>query len=129
MPAQRSTRQRDVISKVLEAAEGPLSVGQILQEAQQELPGIGIATVYRTVKLLTEQDRIHPVLLDGETLYERTGGGHHHHFSCTSCKKVFTLHSCPVSLPKGTIYDDGFVIQSHEITLYGHCPDCAQKTA
>ncbi|SEJ14563.1 ferric uptake regulator, Fur family [Deinococcus reticulitermitis] len=126
MTATRSTRQRDVISRVLAGAQGPLSVPEVLKRAQVELPGLGVATVYRTLKLLTEQRRIHPVLLDGETRYEVTGRGHHHHFSCTVCARVFTLHTCPVALPSGTVYPGGFVVEAHEITLYGRCPDCAQ---
>ena len=125
MTASRSTRQRDVITRVLQDAPGPLGVGEVHQRAQAELPRLGIATVYRTLKLLTEQRRIHPVLLDGETLYEAAGRGHHHHFSCTRCGQVFTLHSCPVSLPSGGVYPGGFVVEAHEVTLYGQCPACA----
>lgn len=121
----RSTRQREVISRVLIDAEGPLTVSEVLERSQGNLPGLGIATVYRTLKLLHEQGRIHPVTLDGETLYEASGKGHHHHFSCTGCGRVFTLHTCPVELPRGTVYPGGFVVEAHEVTLYGKCPDCA----
>ncbi|MFC4425990.1 Fur family transcriptional regulator [Deinococcus navajonensis] len=125
MTATRSTRQRDVIARVLTDAEGPLSVTEVLRRAQADLPGLGIATVYRTLKLLTEQRRIHPVALDGETLYEASGRGHHHHFSCHRCQRIFTLHSCPLSLPAGGVYPGGFVVEAHEVTLYGLCPACA----
>ena len=128
-PAQRSTRQRDVISRVLDTAEGPLGVAEVLGRAQGDLPGLGIAKVYRTLKLLTDQGRIHPVTLDGETLYEASGRGHHHHFSCTTCGKVFTLHTCPVALPRGTVYPGGFIVEAHEVTLYGRCPQCAAPQA
>ncbi|PNY80106.1 Fur family transcriptional regulator [Deinococcus koreensis] len=124
MTAQRSTRQRDVIARVLEGAEGPLAVGDVLERAQATAPGVGIATVYRTLKLLCDQGRAHPVTLDGDTLYEASGKGHHHHFSCTRCGRVFTLHSCPVALPSGTVYPGGFVVETHEVTLYGRCPEC-----
>ncbi len=122
---RRSTRQRDVISRVLDHAEGPLSVGDLLTRTQAELPGVGLATVYRTVKLLCDQGTVHPVTLDGETLYEASGRGHHHHFSCTACGRVFTLHACPVSIPAGSVYPGGFVVEAHEVTLYGRCPACA----
>jgi Fur family ferric uptake transcriptional regulator len=125
MTAPRSTRQRDVIARVLDAAPGPLAVPEVLSRAQRDLPGLGIATVYRTLKLLTDQKRIHPVTLDGETRYETAGKGHHHHFSCTRCGRVFTLHTCPVALPSGTVYPGGFIVEAHEVTLYGRCPDCA----
>ena len=68
-----------------------------------------------------------PVLLDGETLYEAVGRGHHHHFSCTRCGRVFTLHTCPVTLPSSAVYPGGFVVEAHEVTLYGQCPECAAR--
>lgn len=129
MPTQRSTRQRDEIARVLDAAQGPLNPSDIHERAQATLPGLGIATVYRTLKLLTEQGRIHPVLLDGETLYEASGRGHHHHFSCRGCGRVFTLHTCPVQLPSGGALPGGFVVQAHEVTLYGQCPECVATTS
>jgi Fur family ferric uptake transcriptional regulator len=129
MTATRSTRQRDVIARVLDGAEGPLAVGDVLARAQTDLPGLGVATVYRTLKLLTGQGRIHPLPLDGETRYEPSGRGHHHHFSCTGCERVFTLHTCPVALPRGTVYPGGFIVEAHEVTLYGKCPVCAAAPA
>lgn len=128
MTATRSTRQRDVISRILQDAEGPLAVSDVLDRARGDLPGLGVATVYRTLKLLTDQGRIHPVTLDGETRYEASGQGHHHHFSCQDCGRVFTLHTCPVALPSGTVYPGGFIVRTHEVTLYGQCPDCAART-
>lgn len=127
MTATRSTRQRDVITRIMQAAQGPLAVADVLDRARSDLPGLGIATVYRTLKLLTDQGRIHPVTLDGETLYEASGQGHHHHFSCQDCGRVFTLHTCPVALPSGTVYPGGFIVRAHEVTLYGQCPDCAAR--
>ncbi len=124
-PSTRTTRQRDEIHRVLTTAPGPLTVTEIHAQAQRDLPALGIATVYRTLKLLTDQGLIHPVMLDGETLYEASGRGHHHHFSCRRCGRVFTLQTCPVSLPRGTVFAGGFVVDAHELTLYGLCPDCA----
>jgi Fur family ferric uptake transcriptional regulator len=124
MSTARQTRQREVIVQVLQAAEGPLSAPELLSRAQITLPGLGTATVYRTLKLMQEQGEAHAVHLDGEPLYESSGRGHHHHFSCNSCKRVFSLDSCPVALPSGTVYPGGFVVEGHEVTLYGRCPQC-----
>lgn len=116
-----------MIVRVIEDAPGPLSVPELLARAQQDLPGLGVATVYRTLKLLQEQGVVHPVHLDGESRFERAGRGHHHHFACRTCARVFDLHQCPVALPKGTVYPGGFVVEAHEVTLYGLCPECAAR--
>ncbi|AFZ68581.1 Fur family transcriptional regulator [Deinococcus peraridilitoris] len=122
---QRQTRQRDAILRVLEGAPGPLSVPELLERAQEELPALGIATVYRTLKLLQEDGRVRALSLDGESRFERADLGHHHHFACRKCGGVFDLALCPVSLPSGTVYPGGFVVEAHEVTLYGLCPRCA----
>ncbi|WP_425147730.1 Fur family transcriptional regulator [Deinococcus sp.] len=127
MTPARHTRQREVIAAVLRQAEGPLSAPELLGRAQRDLPGLGTATVYRTLRLLQEQGEAHAVNLDGEALYEASGRGHHHHFSCNACGRVYTLHSCPVALPSGTVYPGGFVVEGHEVTLYGRCPGCAAQ--
>ncbi len=124
-PRPKGTRQRGVISRLLNVAEGPLSVPELHSRALSELPSLGVATVYRTLKLLQEQGAAHIVTLDGENLYEASGRGHHHHFACRSCGRVFTLHTCPLALPPGTVYPGGFVVEAHEVTLYGQCPACA----
>ncbi len=123
----RDTRQREVIGRLLQNAEGPLGVPELHARALGELPRLGLATVYRTLKLLQEQGAAHIVTLDGENLYEASGRGHHHHFACRQCARVFTLSTCPVALPSGTVYPGGFVVEAHEVTLYGLCPGCASR--
>jgi Fur family transcriptional regulator, ferric uptake regulator len=127
---QRHTRQRDAILQTIVDAKGPVSIQQILERAQSTLGSLGIATVYRTLNLLLESERIQTVILpDGQTCYERAGMGHHDHFQCRRCKNVFDLEVCPLHLASGTIIPGGFLVQDHEMTLYGLCPACAPKTA
>jgi Fur family ferric uptake transcriptional regulator len=123
---QRHTRQRDAILQAISEARGPISIQQILERAQAALGSLGIATVYRTLNLLLESGRIQTVILpDGQTCYERSGMGHHDHFQCRRCKNVYDLEVCPLHLAKGTIIPGGFLVEDHEMTLYGLCPDCA----
>ena len=124
----RQTRQREAILHVIHEARGPLSVKNILKRAQKGQNGrLGIATVYRTINLLLEAKQIQSVILaDGETLYEASGLGHHDHFKCRYCHNVFDLSVCPLHLASGTIIPGGFLVEDHDMTLYGLCPDCAK---
>ena len=127
---QRHTRQRDAILQAITEAQGPVSIQQILARAQKTLGSLGIATVYRTLNLLQESERIQTVILpDGQTCYEQAGLGHHDHFQCRRCRNVYDLEVCPLHLAKGTIIPGGFVVEDHEMTLYGICPACAAKPA
>src|SRR5688572_32216599 len=50
---------------------GPLTVNEILDRAQRELAGLGVVTVYRTLKLLKESGQVRTVVLpSGEPRYE-----------------------------------------------------------
>lgn len=124
---QRHTRQRDAILHVLAEAKGPLSVPEIFALAKKKIP-IGIATVYRSINLLLTAREIQSVILpSGETRYESADLGHHDHFQCRKCERVFDLSVCPLHLASGTIIPGGFVVEDHEMTLYGSCPECAAK--
>lgn len=124
--AVRQTRQRDAIMRVIAEASGPLSVPEIHQRALETHQGLGIATVYRTLKLLQESAQIQPVILpSGESRFEPSGHGHHEHFQCRRCGEVFDIHACPLDLPHGQKLPGGFIVEDHELTLYGTCPTCA----
>jgi Fur family ferric uptake transcriptional regulator len=124
---QRQTRQREAILHVLTEADGPLSVPEIHARALKLKGKIGIATVYRTLKLLQAAGKIQPVNLPtGETCYQCEPHAHHDHFQCRKCRHVFDLDVCPLRLKSGTRLKGGFVIEDHQMLLYGLCPACAK---
>ncbi len=125
---ERSSRQRDAIRQVLEQAGRPLLPNEILAAAQAEVPALGIATVYRNLKQLSEAGEVQTVELPGAAPRFETGGHHHHHhFSCTSCQRVFDVHACPGDMHK--LAPAGFTVERHELTLYGRCGDCTATVA
>jgi Fur family ferric uptake transcriptional regulator len=120
---ERSTRQREALRNVIEGAQRPLSPQEILDGVQATVPGIGIATIYRNIKLMLEAGEIEVVSLPGENpRYEPSHRDHHHHFQCEACRRVFDVHQCPGDL-KG-LAPKGFKVLRHELTLYGLCKDC-----
>ena len=124
----RQTRQRDAVLRVIAEADGPLSIPEIHERARREHAAIGLATIYRTLKLLQEGKQILGVILpSGESRFETVERGHHEHFQCRGCQHVFDLHTCPLQLPRNAVLDGGFVVEDHELTLYGLCPGCAPK--
>ncbi len=126
MGYQRQTKQREIILSIFHEAEGPLTVDDIHVRARTLQPQVGLATVYRTVKLLHDAELITRVDLPGEeTHYELTERGHHHHFRCLDCARWFRLGRCFVALPDGTVLPEGFVVEGHYLALYGRCPACA----
>lgn len=100
-----------------------MSPQEVLDAARTKVPNLGMATVYRTVKSLTTEGWLVPVLMPGEPQrYEVSGKGHHHHFSCRRCGKVFELEGCPSDL--GALIPTGFAMESHEVFVFGCCAQC-----
>lgn len=122
----RTTRQRGAILHTLEHAERPLSAAEVLALARDAVPGLGLATVYRTIDALVECGAISPVEIPGKPpRYEIAGKDHHHHFLCKACHRVFEVHGCPGNID--THVPRGFVLEGHELTLFGLCNACAPR--
>lgn len=125
---ERNTRQRDAIRDALAAAHRPLLPQEILAAAQPGAPGLGLATVYRNLKSLADAGAVAAVQIPGESpRYEIAGHSHHHHFQCRGCGRVFDVHACPGDL--SGLAPAGFVVEDHELTLYGRCQDCRASAA
>jgi Fur family ferric uptake transcriptional regulator len=120
---ERDTSQRRAIRQVFEQIERPLSPQEVLDHAQGSVPKMGIATVYRTLKSLTEQGWLAAVELPGQPQrYEVAGKKHHHHFNCRKCGRVFELEGCPGNLAR--MVPEGFEMEDHEVFIFGRCRDC-----
>jgi Fur family ferric uptake transcriptional regulator len=121
---ERNTRQRSAIRDAIAQADRPLLPQEVLDAAQKEVPGLGIATVYRNLKVLVEESELQAVNLPGENpRFELVGHQHHHHFQCRQCQRVFDVHACPGDLSR--LAPQGFTVEDHDLTLYGRCSDCA----
>jgi len=128
----RATRPREAIARQLtelgEKGES-FSADDFLRRLRRAAPGIGRATVYRSIEKLVALrllDRID--FEDGTHVYRLCGSaGHHHHLACTACHRVVDLDVC---LDKGQIEAIGrrehFRIENHAITLFGRCRECAK---
>ncbi len=120
---ERNTRQRRTIREVVERAGRPLSTDEILDGAQQAIPSLGMATVYRSIRALLDEGWLTAVGVPGRSpLYERAGKGHHHHFACSRCRRVYELGECAAEIRD---LPPGFVATAHDITIYGTCAACS----
>jgi len=120
---RRDTRQRRAIRRALRQADRPLSHAEVLIAAQGEVPGLGVATVYRNVQALLEEGWLTEVAVPGApSRYEVADKAHHHHFHCRGCDRMYEVAGCPGDLKR--LAPRGFRVDDHEIILYGTCPAC-----
>jgi|YNPBryantNP2012_1023418.scaffolds.fasta_scaffold02559_8 Fur family ferric uptake transcriptional regulator len=124
---ERKTLQRQAILHAFERLGRPLSPQEILEAAQTEVSGLGIATVYRNLKSLTSEARLKIVEIPGQSpRYELSGRGHHHHFHCRGCQQVYEVDGCPGGIEP--LLPKGFTLEDHEVVLYGLCAACAKPS-
>lgn len=81
----RVTSPRREVARLLVSKRGSFSAESI----NEELPDVGRATVYRTIKLLSDAGVVCKTTLpDGSPRYAFDHSWHHHHLICTTCGKV-----------------------------------------
>lgn len=130
---KKNTRQRDVIVDVFLSLDTHLSLQELLEAVQQREPGIGFATIYRTMKLLVEagiaKERN---FAQGNTQYEPAGFGEHHdHLICTLCGLIIEFEDELIEARQSEVArQHGISIRSHRHEIYGTCTDtraCEQR--
>ena len=125
----RMTIPRQVILEALAEFDGFASAEDIFMRVHNEHPGIGLATIYRTLILLTEMGMVSKIDPgDGKARYElreqKREDRHQHLLICSSCYRVIkysdfsdeereTLHSIEQRLEG--MHD--FTIQRHAGSL------------
>ncbi len=118
----RSTAPRRAVVDILRRKEDGFTAEEIIDD----LPGIGRATVYRTIRLLLEAGVLCKLALpDGAPKYTLSTVEHHHHTICVRCGTVDTFRDTTMERLMRAIGDDvsGDIV-GHRIEVYVTCGRC-----
>lgn len=127
----RSTDQRRLIVDTFFKATHHISIEELLAEVRQKDSRVGYATVYRTLKLLTECGvAFERKFGDGLTRYELADeSSHHDHLICVECGKIIEFEEPKIEeLQERIAARYGFVLKTHKHEMYGVCAECQAKT-
>ena len=100
----KTTQQREAIVDAFLRTSGHVALEDLLSSARaRNIRGVGLATVYRTVKLLEEAGLAASRQFgSGQTLYELAGErAHHDHLICDSCGFITEFESDEIEAPAG----------------------------
>jgi len=88
----RWTLSRQIVFDFLKRSSSHLSAREIYHALHRFSPGIGLATIYRTLQLLFQLGLIRKISCgDGQSRYELKAQnltGHHHHLICLGCGRI-----------------------------------------
>ncbi|MFM1652804.1 Fur family transcriptional regulator [Brevibacillus sp. B_LB10_24] len=124
------TPQREATVRVLlENEQDHLSAEDVYMLVKEKAPEIGLATVYRTLELLSELRILHKMNFgDGVARYDLSDDNsehHHHHLVCRHCGTVDEIFEDLLSgVDERLKANYNFVMLDHRLTFYGICHRC-----
>ncbi|MGY0009893.1 ferric iron uptake transcriptional regulator [Bacillus anthracis] len=127
------TPQREATVRVsLENEEDHLSAEDVYLLVKEKSPEIGLATVYRTLELLSELKVVDKINFgDGVSRYDLRQEGarrFHHHLICTQCGAVQEIQEDLLGeVERKVEHDWSFKVKDHRLTFHGICKNCQEN--
>lgn len=125
------TPQRELTVEVLlEKEKDHLSAEEIYMLVKAKNTGIGLATVYRTLEILTELQVINKLTFqDGIARYDLNLNNEkhqHHHLLCMKCGKIEEVkNDMLLEIEQEIEREYQFIVKDHRLTFHGYCKVCS----
>lgn len=126
----RRTGQRDLILEIFLSTEDHVTSEDLYGLVRKHDPSVGLTTIYRTLKLLTEAGLAREVRFgDNKTYYEHHYDHEHHdHMICTECGRVIEFFSAEIEALQDEMAGKfGFRPTHHSLRMWGLCSSCQRE--
>jgi Fur family ferric uptake transcriptional regulator len=122
----RLTDARRSIAALIAARRGHFTAADLVAEARQRRLGVGRATIFRTLDVLTELRAVERLdLPNGEHAYVACEPAHHHHVVCSNCGRSRDVDDAGWrAVVRDIERRTGYRIDDHRLELFGRCPSC-----
>lgn len=123
----RLTNQRQVIFDEFMKYDSHIDINGLYSITKQIDPNIGLATIYRTIKLLIDAGIVREVQFgDGRSCYETImGKKHHDHLICEVCGKNIEFNEPEIEdIQEKIAAKYKFKLTTHSMNLFGVCEKC-----
>lgn len=126
-----TSRRQNIIQVFIEHPDHHLSAEDVYQNVRQHVPDIGLATVYRTLALLSDLDILQKLDFgNGCYCYEinKDSSIRHQHLICLSCGKVLEFQEDLLESLKIAVTQEGkFTVADYRGYFYGYCQECLMQ--
>jgi len=122
----RATPRRLEVLQELARERDDVTAQQLWSRLRRRRSRTGLATVYRTLALLSERGVVDVLSHHGsEQCYRLCGEAHHHHLVCECCHRVVEIEECDLGgWMERAAAAHGFAATGHRLEISGLCPDC-----
>ncbi|HCH66489.1 MAG TPA: transcriptional repressor [Deltaproteobacteria bacterium] len=121
----KSTRQRRALFDCFVDVEGHISLDEMLSRVHVVFPGVGYATVYRTMKLFVQAGIADERQFgDGQARYEPIVDehDHHDHIICRTCGHIFEFEDDEIERLQAAVVEAyGLRIVEHRLDIWADC--------
>ena len=121
---RRATKQRRAVEQVLRETDDFISAQALHARLRDQGDTVGLATVYRTLNAMAEDERVDMLRVDdGEARYRLCASDdHHHHLVCRECGRTVEIEGPAVESWADTVAaQHGFRDVSHILEVFGTC--------
>jgi Fur family ferric uptake transcriptional regulator len=120
------------VAEVFFSMKGHPGIEMVISQVRKKYPGIGDATVYRTMRLLVEAGLAIPRDFgEGFTRYEAYDDDkNHNHLVCSGCGAIieFVAPELDEILTKIALEHE-FLVNQHRVEIFGLCKKCQELKA
>jgi Fur family ferric uptake transcriptional regulator len=122
----RATQRRVEVLEELAREPDDVTAQELWSRLRERDSRTGLATVYRTLALLSDAGVIDVLSHHGgEQCYRLCSETHHHHLLCERCHRVVEVDECDLDdWLAGVARRHGFVATDHRVEITGICADC-----
>ncbi len=123
----KHSKQRDALLDALKSTRTHPTADWLYSELRNEFPSISLGTVYRNLKLLSDNGTI--LKLDIGTGTEHYDGftHNHYHLVCEDCGSVSDIEIDLGLLNEEAEKLSGGEIKNHTLIFYGKCEKCKEN--
>ncbi len=123
---RRNTNQRQIVYDSLKYL-GHATTEDLIEYINENYDNISLATIYRNLVILLEDEQIKKLKLNGSEVYETTKSKHYH-FVCKHCGNIIDLTQNEVNIStKYDSYLSNNKIEDMDIIYYGICENCLKN--